>query len=434
MGDIIGKMTISDPNPELQSCYESIVNLHAPLKKSSIKLLSQPAEKLEAKDIGDLHFSIHGLPFWLKENYQGGQQSSQYRYLSDWLNQFYIPFIRLCLSTHVPNGVFIVNIGNIKFGKEFAIEKDFKAKEIDLVSSSEKIIQQFGTFARLIAKKSYPVLNMNNKRLNQSNTSVLFVVQRNSNPLININEIKYQSDVSTTKTSQVQKYSHQKRKKEEISLPTEIIGDEKRTLDDGKRTIPTPPSVGVVSLGTESSALATGVPNIPEGLKYVKVPGDGHCLYYAIGHYVNKDQKTLRALVADRLEKQDADLSKFILLRADQSIEEYIKDIRNEKEWAGHVEIQVLMKIFERPIVIIGPNGGIKNQGQYLDFADKDPIFVYYNGHTHYDALLVEKNNGKSILKKLESAVTSSRTVSTSQLFSSSSTSSLSALSSQKEV
>lgn len=136
------------------------------------------------------------------------------------------------------------------------------------------------------------------------------------------------------------------------------------------------------------STYKAGVPKI-NGLSYQSIPGDGHCLFHAVGLYAGRDKDSLRNSVADYIQEHlDEFLELILAINPDQSPEEYIAAIRRD-EWADNLEIIVLMRILNRPIVIIGPDGKIRKTGDDLDASPGEPIFIYYNGDNHYDALLL---------------------------------------------
>jgi ATP-binding cassette subfamily B protein len=138
------------------------------------------------------------------------------------------------------------------------------------------------------------------------------------------------------------------------------------------------------------------------GLCYQPVLGDGHCLFYAIALYTGQDQQTLRGFVANFFEKNLNEFDQFIDLPSGKTIHDYIEDVRNGKEWASHVEIEVLMRVLHQPIVIIDPLGKIRNPEVVERFKYKPPIFVYYNDHNHYDAFLLKKDcDSYQILQQL---------------------------------
>lgn len=123
------------------------------------------------------------------------------------------------------------------------------------------------------------------------------------------------------------------------------------------------------------------------GLIYQEIPGDGHCLYHAVALYLGKDKEILRNEVANYLETHLNEMREFIVLPSGSTIEQYIQSIRQGQEWAAHVEIQVLMRVLNRPIVVIGSDNTIRNRDDIAQFAG-EPIFVWYNGSAHYNALL----------------------------------------------
>lgn len=138
------------------------------------------------------------------------------------------------------------------------------------------------------------------------------------------------------------------------------------------------------------------------GLVYEKVPGDGHCLFHAVGYHVSQDQASLRKIVATHLEGNKNDFRAVIEIEG-QTIEKYIESIRNGKEWADNIEIEVLMRVLERPIIVIGPDLKIRNQEVLEKRFHREPIFVLYNGNNHYDAFLrAEGANAKSIIDFLK--------------------------------
>lgn len=139
------------------------------------------------------------------------------------------------------------------------------------------------------------------------------------------------------------------------------------------------------------------------GLKFIPIPGDGHCLYNAVSLYFGQDIKTFRKLVACDLEDNIDKYAEFIVLPGGISIEDYIANIRNGNEWAGDLEITVLSKLLNRPIIAIKANMQIINK-QILDIGlnNEEPIFVYYNNINHYDGLVLREGyNSRLVLDHL---------------------------------
>ena len=141
------------------------------------------------------------------------------------------------------------------------------------------------------------------------------------------------------------------------------------------------------------------------GLEYQQIPGDGHCLYHAVAlHTHSLNQEKLRNIVAAHIECNVQEFQGFIPLPKDKTIMDYISDIRNGVEWADNVEIEVLMRTLNRPILAIDYKGEIINSGD-ADRFEGDPIFVYFNGHNHYDAYLYQEqftSRGREIFKQIQ--------------------------------
>lgn len=125
-----------------------------------------------------------------------------------------------------------------------------------------------------------------------------------------------------------------------------------------------------------------------QGLTYMRVPGDGHCLYNAVALYLEQDVTTLRNMVADELERNKEKYRHFFITSR-RTLEEYISNVRSTNEWAGDLELSILINILDRPIVSIGLDGRIVNN-QVLQQARGEPIFVHYDGVNHYDGLVLQ--------------------------------------------
>ena len=143
----------------------------------------------------------------------------------------------------------------------------------------------------------------------------------------------------------------------------------------------------------------------------VEVPGDGHCLYTAVGLYVGRDQKQLRGQVADELESQLQTYEPFLELKSQQTSKQYIEGVRSGSEWAGNAEIMALMHLLQRPIIVVRPGENSQRRIQNLTDAErkysvKEPILVKYNDKNHYNGLiLVAQGNPNAPLQNQKSAL-----------------------------
>lgn len=144
---------------------------------------------------------------------------------------------------------------------------------------------------------------------------------------------------------------------------------------------------------------------LPNSSTYIelRVPGDGHCFYTAVGLYLGRDQKELRGWVADELKSNSDAYDAFRELKTGQKSAEYLAGVRSS-QWAGHVEIIALMNILKRPIIVVYPGENPEKRVQHPNRARGEdkyygigaPILVKYNGRNHYDALVLIENSAGS--------------------------------------
>ncbi len=126
----------------------------------------------------------------------------------------------------------------------------------------------------------------------------------------------------------------------------------------------------------------------PLGLKHQPVPQDGHCLFHAVALHCGQDQQALRNVVVANIEYNMEKYRDIIqTLNPEKAPEQYLQDVRQGIEWADNLEIVVLMTILNQPIVVVETDGKIRNLSSLI--GDGVPIFVEYNGHNHYDALIL---------------------------------------------
>lgn len=144
-------------------------------------------------------------------------------------------------------------------------------------------------------------------------------------------------------------------------------------------------------------------------MEFQKIPKDGHCLFHAIGLYLGADAPSLRKLIAAHME-HNFDEYKVFRSGTDEEFRGYIEAIRNSNEWGDHIEIVIIQKMTNRPIIIIRPDENPTIPDNLEDFSG-EPIFIYYNG-THYDAFLLKEGaNPRDILNDIRSDMDQGRTV-----------------------
>lgn len=151
---------------------------------------------------------------------------------------------------------------------------------------------------------------------------------------------------------------------------------------------------------------SSSVSEIPMGLHLQEIIGDGSCLYRAVSSSLGCewDVASLRWAVANKISSHRDQYRGFVTLPEGETLDQYIADIRGTNAWAGNLEINALMHVLERPIVVIGPAGEIRNQ-QEVDMFEGEPIFVRFNNENHYDALKLDfPDRGRDVLADLKRA------------------------------
>ena len=142
---------------------------------------------------------------------------------------------------------------------------------------------------------------------------------------------------------------------------------------------------------------------ILDGLVYKKMPGDGHCLYHAVGSQVGIGYRSLRRRIANYL-SDHPDLFEEIIGSGDER-NIYIQQLRETNKYGGHVELEVLRRLTGRTIVIIRPEGRATLLDQGLEQRN-NPIFLYFNdcegSLAHFDAFTVKQGScGADILTRI---------------------------------
>jgi hypothetical protein len=151
--------------------------------------------------------------------------------------------------------------------------------------------------------------------------------------------------------------------------------------------------------------------SVLRGLRYTEMPEDDHCFFNGVGIYLGKTSQELRREVAEYLDNHPDEFHE-IIASSGRSRAEYIRQIRDTAEWGDHlVEIEVIQRITNRPVIIISSNNNPIIPDN-LDNYQNDPIFVYCNGHNHYDGLSLEEgSNPREILANIQKQVQQGQSV-----------------------
>ncbi|KAI8477500.1 MAG: hypothetical protein J3K34DRAFT_515825 [Monoraphidium minutum] len=122
------------------------------------------------------------------------------------------------------------------------------------------------------------------------------------------------------------------------------------------------------------------------GLRVAKITADGNCLFRAVGDQTEGDEGRhveLRQRACDLMEARREGFEPFV--EDDQGFDTYIKRMRKDGVWGGHMELQALS-------LLAGANIYVYQEGQprwtVRNHPDSAPsIHISYHGGEHYNSV-----------------------------------------------
>ena len=152
-----------------------------------------------------------------------------------------------------------------------------------------------------------------------------------------------------------------------------------------------------------------------EGLIYQPVSGQGNnCFFNAIAMHLPEEMnsQTCREYVIESI-LGNSEYMQALPLTDGQTVENYI----NALEHGGmvdHPEILIMQTLLNRPIIILRTGENPTILGNSQDYAGA-PIFIYYNGHNHFDTFIIDSDSrfsAKDILQNINTAIATGKKVS----------------------
>ena len=127
-----------------------------------------------------------------------------------------------------------------------------------------------------------------------------------------------------------------------------------------------------------------------------EVRGDGNCLFRSVAEQIDEDQNNFekyRKITTDYMEENKKSFQPFI--EDDQTIDEYINAMKEDKEWGGNLEIYALSMALHANFYVY-----IHNHPMYVVKSFDDPkknIMLTYHDGKHYNSLrkLEERKEGE---------------------------------------
>jgi len=133
----------------------------------------------------------------------------------------------------------------------------------------------------------------------------------------------------------------------------------------------------------------------------VNVPGDGTCMFHAVGYALKLNGHGLRKLVVDYIANNkdsylhETALKDWILWDKNMTIETYVHHLRRGM-WGGALETTILASLLKTPIFVYEPKGKLcvrisesRPDTQIISIGKSlDYICILYTGKNHYMALV----------------------------------------------
>jgi OTU domain-containing protein 6 len=193
---------------------------------------------------------------------------------------------------------------------------------------------------------------------------------------------------------------------------------EQAILEETARVGPTPREIEMQQIQSILAKLAvsssSSSSNASVSLIIQEVPADGHCLYRAVAKQLSSSSSEVshvdvRNWVAHEMERHSEEYAPFCEYNHEDEDEEddfaaYVDRVRNTATWGGHLELQALASLLNRPIeiyqashatplVIVGRTHDPDDHDaeptmlQYHHLLPKDTTPIRLSYHRHYYSL-----------------------------------------------
>jgi hypothetical protein len=116
-------------------------------------------------------------------------------------------------------------------------------------------------------------------------------------------------------------------------------------------------------------------------LEVVSCPGDGSCLFWAIGYHVMENAHTVRGKIVNELDLNRSKYESFVT----GSYNKYVREMSMPGTWGDEPELAAAAHVYRRRVEVYDMNKKIIST--YGTSFIGNPIRVRYNGSSHYDTL-----------------------------------------------
>lgn len=138
--------------------------------------------------------------------------------------------------------------------------------------------------------------------------------------------------------------------------------------------------IGTLTVGMLLSMAILEEP-MPPKLEVVSCPGDGSCLFWAVGYHVMEDAHTVRGKIVNELDLNRSKYESFVT----GSYSKYVREMSMPGTWGDEPELAAAAHVYRRRVEVYDMNKKIIST--YGTSFGGNPIRVRYNGSSHYDTL-----------------------------------------------
>ena len=129
-----------------------------------------------------------------------------------------------------------------------------------------------------------------------------------------------------------------------------------------------------------------------KNLSIHRVPGEGNCLFIAVSHQLYNDEMSHASVRESCVSYMRSHSDRFgVDKQENETTDEYFYRMSQDKEWAGHPELQAIVELYGRPIHIYKvEHGRVREEiltDPKINMANREPIVLSYVNGNHYDSV-----------------------------------------------
>ena len=125
----------------------------------------------------------------------------------------------------------------------------------------------------------------------------------------------------------------------------------------------------------------------------IPVPGDGSCQFHAVSRHVPLNHMQLRLQVAQYFHSHMEQFCSYFI--NEDNMRQYLRLLKKPQTWGDNLTLYIAAQILHRDIMVAQPAGVITISSHQPD-PNLAPIWVAYDGSSHYDAVVISNHQSSS--------------------------------------